>query len=125
LNRKDAQAEIWRLSADRSTLRFTTHALVRDPKSGKHPITERQAALCLQNGRISEGPSPDIKLANGWKFTMHRKGEEADTTVAGVLVPAEKILVITGYETRTAVRRPATPPPPADAGEKGYEPVEK
>jgi hypothetical protein len=105
LNRVKAQAEIRRLAADRGNLRFTRHALTRDPEHNKFPISERQAAQCLQNGILWEDPAPDIKLANGWKFTMGRKMEEVEIVVAGVLVPQDMLLVITGFENRLTVPR--------------------
>jgi hypothetical protein len=108
MTRDDALAEIREVASHRDKIIFTTHALIRDPKKGKHPITERQAAQCLQQGFLTENPTPDIKLANGWKFTCRRMQEEVVITVAGVIVPATKIVVITGYETRPFRRRPTS-----------------
>lgn len=107
MTRNEALQEIRRLAEERSNLRFTAHALERAPKLGKLPITERQAVLCLQKGFFSEQPSPDIKLAGGWKFTMQRNADDIQTVVAGVLVPGRLILVVTGYENCIAPRRPA------------------
>ena len=105
MNRVNAQAEIRKLATERGNLRFTRHALTRDPKNNKFPISELQAAQCLRNGILWEDPVPDIKLANGWKFTMGRKMEEVEIVVAGVLVPQDKVLVITGFESRLSVPR--------------------
>lgn len=98
MTRIGAQTEIRRLAADRSRVIPTEHALKRDPGKGKHPISEREAADCLRQCILDEDPTPDLKLANGWKFTCHRRQEGATTTVAGVLVPGQRIVVITGYE---------------------------
>lgn len=108
MTRDEAQTEIRRLAANRDNLRFTTHARGRSPEAGKYPISERQVAQCLQNGFLVGNPTPDIKLADGWKFTCRRAHEETVTEVAGVVVPERMILVITGYEDRPF--RPKTNP---------------
>lgn len=104
----EAQDAIRKLAADRSRLKFTCHALKRKPEKGKYPVSERQVAQCLQNCVVTEDPSPDIKLANGWKFTCERPMEEATIVVAGVLVPERMILVVTAYENRPFRRRSGT-----------------
>lgn len=105
MTRNGAQTEIRRLATDRDKIRFTDHALKRDPGKGKHPISERQTVNCLLSCILHEDPTPDLKLANGWKFTAQRTQEETTTTVAGVLVVDTRILVITGYEERRFRRR--------------------
>jgi hypothetical protein len=106
VNRKDAQDAIRDLAKNRDKVRFTKHSRERDPDAGKPPISDRQAVQCLLNGFLTGDPTPDISLANGWKFTCERIADETVTVVAGVVVPATKILVITGYENRPFTRRP-------------------
>lgn len=123
MTRNEAQAAIRALAKDRSRLRFTNHALERDPTAGKYPISERQAVQCLLNGFLKEGPAPDISLANGWKFTCERAAEESDIVVAGVVVPEKMLLVITGYETRPFRRRQK--PKPGDDWEDEWKDVDE
>lgn len=105
MNRKDAQDAIRDLAKDRDKVRFTRHSRERDPEAGKPPISDRQAIQCLLNGFLTGEPTSDTSLANGWKFTCERTADEMVTVVAGVVVPATKILVITGYENRLFTRR--------------------
>jgi hypothetical protein len=112
VDRKAARDAIRALAKDRDKVRFTRHARKRDPEAGKPPISERQAVQCLLSGFLTEDPTPDISLTNGWKFTCQRTADETMTVVAGVVVPETKILVITAYENWLFTRR--SKPGPGD-----------
>ena len=76
---------------------LTDHAKNRDPTRGKYPLTGEQIRNCLSNGSISEGPTPDIREANGWKVTVTRYKADEKHEVATVPIVEKKVLVITAY----------------------------
>lgn len=84
---------------------LTTHAKIRDPKRGKYPLTREQIGNCLLNGTITEGPIPDIKIADGWKVTVTRFKSDEKHEVAAVVIVERRVLVITGYGWEKAVAR--------------------
>ena len=96
MNRVQAKAHI-KFLAEADRIAHLTHALSRAPEKGKYPLTREQMKQCLIHGTIVEGPASDIKVADGWKFTMHRFREGERNEVAGVLIPERKVIVITGY----------------------------
>ena len=91
-----AKAEIRQL-ATAGHIAFTKHAEVRNPQQGKYPLTREQIKNCLLNGAITEGPSPDIKITDGWKITVTRFRGDEKHEVAAVLIETLRVLVITGY----------------------------
>ncbi|QJE73686.1 hypothetical protein HHL28_11820 [Aerophototrophica crusticola] len=97
MDRKKAEAHI-RFLAEVDRIALTAHAMVRNPGAGKQPLTREQIKRCLIHGSVVEGPVPDLREPNGWKFTMRRFRTGEAHEVAGVLVVERKILVITGYE---------------------------
>jgi hypothetical protein len=96
MNRVQAKAHI-KFLAEEDRIAPLTHALTRAPEKGKYPLTREQMKQCLIHGTIVEVPASDIKITNGWKFTMHRFREGERNEVAGVLMPEQKVIVITGY----------------------------
>jgi|SRR5688500_12695208 hypothetical protein len=96
MNRVQAKAHI-KFLAEADRIAHLTHALTRAPEKGKYPLTREQMKQCLIHGTIVEGPASDIKVTDGWKFTMHRFREGERNEVAGVLIPERKVIVITGY----------------------------
>jgi hypothetical protein len=96
MNRVQAKAHI-KFLAEADRIAPLTHALTRAPDNGKYPLTREQMKQCLIHGTIVEGPASDIKVTDGWKFTMHRFREGERNEVAGVLMPERKVIVITGY----------------------------
>ena len=96
MNRVQAKAHI-KFLAEADRIAHLTHALTRAPEKGKYPLTREQMKQCLIYGTIVEGPASDIKVADGWKFTMHRFRQGERNEVAGVLIPERKVIVITGY----------------------------
>jgi hypothetical protein len=96
MNRVQAKAYI-KFLAEVDRIAPLTHALTREPEKGKYPLTREQMKQCLIHGTIVEGPASDIKMTNGWKFTMHRFREGERNEVVGVLIPNRKVLVITAY----------------------------
>src|SRR4051812_25295598 len=105
MKRAEVQAEIRKIAKDDPEKVFLTdHAKNRSPEKGKYPITKLEMLETLEKGRISEGPAPDIKLAGGEKFTCTYTCDGHVYTVAGVLIPGTKIVVITGYENKPLVR---------------------
>jgi len=103
VTRREWERKLRALAASLGRIAFTDHARKRDPEAGKIPRDIRTAQACLLMGAITEGPSPDIKLANGWKGKVSRDADGKVTEVACVIVlDAEKgdwILVITGYQS--------------------------
>lgn len=83
--------------AEEDKIALTTHAQVRSPTKGKHPLTREQIKQCLIHGVIIEGPAEDMKEPDGWKFVMRRVRQGEKHEVAGVLVVEKNVLVITGY----------------------------
>ncbi len=109
MDRRQAEAEIHKIAAsDSGQVFLLVHAKRRKPDIGKYPLTKAEIVSVLEAGRISEGPSPDLVVKDGWKFTMTRTSDGHTYCVAGVLVPETEILVITGYEDRS--KRPARAP---------------
>jgi len=104
MDRKRAEAHI-RFLAEADRIAPLPHALVRSPEAGKYPLTREQMKLCLLKGALTEGPVPDIREAEGWKFTMRRVLDEERYEVAGVLIVEKKVLVITGYGLDATGRR--------------------
>jgi hypothetical protein len=107
MNRSQAEKAIHAL-AESGHVFLLEHAKRRQPAAGKLPLTKVEIVNVLRVGRITEGPSQDIEIADGWKFTMGRVSDGHTFYVAGVVVPAKLIVIITGYEdhgTRSA-RRP-------------------
>lgn len=99
MNRGDAKKAVKALAlGDR--IAFTLHAKKRNPAAGKFPLTREQVKNCLIHGVITEGPSPDIKAANGWKMRLTRLREQEEHEVACVLIVDRGVLVITGYGYR-------------------------
>jgi hypothetical protein len=96
MNRVHAKAHI-KFLAEADRIAPLTHALKRAPEKGKYPLAREQMKQCLIHGTIVEGPASDIKVTDGWKFTMHRFREGERNEVAGVLIPEQKAIVITGY----------------------------
>jgi hypothetical protein len=111
MNRKQVETEIHRLALTADNVFLQRHAGVRNPAAGKPPLTKPEIVNVLRAGHITEGPSQDIKVKNGWKFTMVRVIDGHTFEVVGVLVPQDSILVITGYEVQSArsIRRPRRP----------------
>ncbi len=105
MNKATAQAEIRKLAPWYEKVRLTEHAKKRDPASGKLPLTKKEIMAALEHGTIVEGPYPDLKMPGGWTFTVERNVDEQRCRVAGVLVPQEFILVITGYAIIPQTRR--------------------
>lgn len=104
MDRPSAKAEIETL-VKAGKLALTDHAKNRDPKRGKYPLTREQIGNCLLNGTITEGPAPDIKIADGWKVTVTRFRSDEKHEVAAVLIVEKRILVITGYGWEKKVTR--------------------
>ncbi|WP_148213472.1 hypothetical protein [Rhodospirillum centenum] len=100
-----ARAQI-RFLAEADRLLLLRHARNREPGAGKFPLTREQIRQCLLHGVVREGPSPDIREPEGWKFTMRRLREGERHEVAGVLIPGRNVLVITGYGWDRIGRRP-------------------
>jgi hypothetical protein len=107
MDRPTAQAEIRKLAPFFDKVRPTKHALIRDPASGKIPLTKLEMMQTLEHGTVVEGPFPDISIAGGWTFAVQRFVDRKTVKVAGVLVPSSHILVITGYEIVSGKRRRA------------------
>jgi hypothetical protein len=108
MDRRTAEAHI-RFLAEADKIAPTQHAKTRAPKAGKFPLTRAQMRECLIHGSISEGPTPDIRETDGWRFTMRRfrAGTNTDEKheVAGVLIVEKKVIVITGYGWGKTVSR--------------------
>ncbi len=107
-----AQEDIRRIAAaDDGRVFLVKHAEIRNPAAGKHPLTKQEIIGVLATGQIDEGPSPDIYVTDGWKFRVRKSYDKQTFFVAGVLVPATRILVITGYADRSGmqVTRPRRP----------------
>jgi hypothetical protein len=99
MRRADAQAEIHRIAREsQDNVRLTRHAEVRNPGVGKLPLMKPEIVAVLREGIVTEGPFPDIRIADAWKFTMRRVYGLQKFEVAGVLLPEANILVITGYK---------------------------
>ncbi len=99
MHKRRAEEQIHEIAnSDSGRVFLYKHAKKRDPEIGKLPLTKPQMTGVLACGRITEGPSPDSIVANGWKFTMTRAMNMHTYYVAGVLVPDDTVLVITGYE---------------------------
>jgi hypothetical protein len=103
VKRREWERKLREVAAKLGRITFTDHAKKRDPKAGKKPIDVRTAQACLLKGVVTEDPSLDIKLANGWKGKVSRDADGVVTEVACVLVLDEEngdwILVITGYQS--------------------------
>lgn len=107
MNRRQAEAEIHRIViSDSGRVYLTKHARERNPSIGKRPLTRMEIVTVLESGSITEGPSEDIKLGGGWKFTMLKSYDRHTYRVAGVLIPQSRILVITGFEDFSHFPRP-------------------
>lgn len=103
MRQREWERKLREAAADLGRITFTKHAKTRDPKAGKKPIDIRTAQECLSKGVVTEEPSADIKVANGWKGKVSRDADGMVTEVACVLVLDEErgdwILVITGYQS--------------------------
>jgi hypothetical protein len=110
MNRAQAEAAIHAL-AETGQVFLLEHAKHRKPSAGKLPLTKVEIVNVLRAGHITEGPSEDIGIADGWKFTMIRASDGHTFYVAGVVVPTKRIVVITGYEDQgtKSVRRSRRP----------------
>jgi hypothetical protein len=119
MNAAQAQEDIRRIvAADDGRVFLSDHAGIRNPAIGKHPLTKQEILGVLATGLIDEGPSPDLKVPNGWKFRMRKSREKQTFYVVGVLVPETRVLVITGYEDKSN-RRVAQPRRPGGIGGDG------
>ena len=116
MHRAAAQVAIRKLAPFHDKVRLTDHAKVRDPGKGKMPLTKMEIMACLEHGSVVEGPYADMKMAGGWVFTVERFVDDRKCRVAGVLVPEQFILVITGFSVEQAKRRP--PRPASDDGDE-------
>ena len=109
---RSAEADIRAIvSGNAARVFLLTHAKRRDPASGKNPLTKQEILHVLEAGMIVEGPSQDLMIKDGWKFTMARMQGDERHVVAAVLVPKTKVVVITGYPDKSAkvVRQPRKP----------------
>lgn len=110
MDKREAEGHIHALASSGSVF-LKEHAKRRKPEAGKFPLTIVEIILVLERGRITEGPVEDIEVEGGWKFTMTRTRDGHTYQVAGVVIPKESILVITGFEDKSVsglrrVRRP-------------------
>ncbi len=103
MNRHQAEAFVHSIAtSDPRRVFLTRHARVRDAAAAKPPLSRAEIVEVLRSGRISEGPVEDIRVANGWKFTMAADFGGWRLYVVGVFIPETRILVITAYEDRSA-----------------------
>jgi hypothetical protein len=73
------------------------------------------------NAKVSEGPSPDVKEAGGWKGKITSAEPGAVTEIACVVVPETKIVIVTAYEIRIFARASRPPPGSPDTGDDALE----
>jgi hypothetical protein len=101
VDKREAEGHIHALAAS-GHIFLRIHARRRKPEVGKFPLTIIEITFVLERGRVTEGPTEDIEIEGGWKFTMTRARDGHIYEVAGVFVPREQVVVITGFENKTS-----------------------